>query len=75
MAGELYEIRLNSSQAVIPCALRHEMTLRRHGILKNAGALEDPVSAAHHSVLHCARDDNKGRQRNQTDRVLLPDEF
>ncbi len=31
---------------VIPCALRHEMTLRRHGILKNTGVRNDPVRSA-----------------------------
>ena len=47
---------------VIPCALRHEMTLRRHGIVISAGALCGPVSAAHHFVLHRARDDNLGQR-------------
>ncbi len=46
---------------VIPCAPRHEVTLRRHGIVTHTGARYDPVSAAHRFALHCARDDASGR--------------
>jgi hypothetical protein len=28
--------------AVIPCAPRHEMLLRRHGVATDAGVLDDP---------------------------------
>jgi hypothetical protein len=42
---------------VIPCALRHEMTPRGHGILRAAALPNDPVSAAHRSALRRARDD------------------
>ncbi len=47
--------------AVIPCALRHEMTLRRRGILQHAGPRKDPGSAVHRFTLHRVRDDNTGR--------------
>ncbi len=46
---------------VIPCALQHEMLLRRHGIspLRLRASPPDPVSAAHHCVLRSARDDSE----------------
>jgi hypothetical protein len=42
---------------VNPCALRHEMTRRRHGIVAGANIRNDPVSAAYRFALRRARDD------------------
>jgi len=43
---------------MLPCALQHEMLLRRQGILQPGHASKDSVSAVHRFGLHRARNDN-----------------
>ncbi|MGB8734710.1 MAG: hypothetical protein WCD20_01105 [Rhodomicrobium sp.] len=48
---------VEQSAAVIPDAVQRETVRRRAGIVANAGARYDPVSAQRHFVPQRARDD------------------
>ncbi len=51
---------LKLPRGVIPCAAQHVVVRRRPGIVTNAGAFQDPVSAQRHFMPQRARDDGWG---------------